>query len=98
MHSRVRQLIPAIGIIGITLLLYGALAVLYPLAAGLFKPRHTWAMQVDVNPWIAVERPNGAMLPIATAFTPGIWPMRVSRASQYAGAFLTVSGLSATGR
>ncbi len=54
MNSRVRWLIPAISIVGITLLLYVALAVLYPLAAGLLKPRHTWAMQVDVNPWIAV--------------------------------------------
>ena len=38
----------------ITLLLYIALAALYPLAAGLLKPRHTWAMQVGANPLVAL--------------------------------------------
>ena len=41
-------------IAAITLLLYIALAALYPLAPGLLKPRHTWAMQVDANSLVAL--------------------------------------------
>ena len=43
-----------VGVIAITLLLYAALAALYPLQVGLLRPRFTWAMQVGAHPLVAL--------------------------------------------
>jgi Glycosyltransferase family 87 len=50
MQNRRRWLIFAI----ITFLLYAALSALYPLSAGLLRPRHTWAMQTGANVFVAI--------------------------------------------